>query len=290
MKLHSQSNFRLVLLTLFTAGLVAGAAQADIRETARTVFAANKEAVISLTAVVKVEVPGRSSQGQDVAVTGTVIGADGLTVVSAASINPVAALLEAAGEERTTTKPKVELTDIKYRLADGTEIPGRLVYKDRDLDLAFLVPNLKAGEASPKFASLAAKEGPKARELDEIISVTRLSKNMNHASAVSLGHIVATVTKPRTVYDFALNGTPTTGSPVFTGGGELLGFAMIHPNDSGASSAALRAMLSGGGEIVILPVGEVTGLVEFARKAAAKNEAKPAAETKPAAEAPEEAK
>lgn len=289
MKNHSQPTRRIFALALLTTAL-AGLAHADTRETARSVFAANKEAVINITATIKVEMPGRSSQGQDVAVTGTVIGADGLTVVSAASINPVAALFEAAGEERTTTKPKIELTDIKYRLADGTEVPARLVYKDKDLDLAYLVPNLKAGEAAPKFASLTVKEGPKARELDEIISVTRLAKSMSHASAVNLGQIVATVTKPRTVYDFALNGTPATGTPVFTAGGELLGFTMIHPTDSGASSATLRAMLSGGGEIIILPAGEVSGLVEVARKAAAKKETKPAAETKSAAETTEKTK
>jgi hypothetical protein len=41
---------------------------------------------------------------------------------------------------------------------------------------------------------------------------------------------------------------------------------------------AVRAMLAGAGEIIILPAGEVAGLVEQARKAAAKKEPK---ESKP---------
>ncbi len=274
-------NHRLILGVLVVS-LAAGTALADTKDTAKTVFAKNKEAVIKVTAVVKVEVPGRSSQGQDVEISGTVIGEDGLTVVSAASLNPVAALLDAAGDERIPNKPKVELTEIKYVLADGTEIPGRLVYKDKDLDLAFLVPDLKAGEAAPKFTMLEVKEGPKAHELDDIISLARLSKSMNHASSVVTGQIVAIVTKPRTVYDFAINGTATTGTPVFTNAGELLGFCVIHPLDPGADPATLRLMMSGGAgtEVVILPAGEVSGLVDSARKAAAKKEVKPVAEDK----------
>ena len=272
--------------------LVAGTALADTKDTARAVFEKNKEAVIKVTAVVKVEVPGRSSQGQDVEISGTVVGADGLTVVSAASLNPVAALLDAAGDERIPSKPKVELTEIKYVLADGTEIPGRLVYKDKDLDLAFLVPDLKEGEPAPTFASLEVKEGPTAHELDDIISLARLSQSMNHAPSVAIGRNVATITKPRTVYDFSLNGTPTTGTPVFTSTGELLGFCMIHPDDGGADPATLRAMMSGvaGGEIVILPASEVSGLVDSARKAAAKKETQPVAEDKPAKETADQGK
>jgi S1-C subfamily serine protease len=287
MKLIPPLRNQRLMLGVLAISLAAGSALADTKDTAKAVFAKNKEAVIKVTAVLKIEVPGRSSQGQDVEISGTVIGADGLTVVSAASINPVAALLDAAGDERIPNKPKVELTEIKYLLADGTEIPGRLVYKDKDLDLAFLVPDLKEGEPVPKFTSLEVKEGPTVHELDDIISLARLSKSMSHAPTVAIGQIVATVTKPRTVYDFSLNGTPTTGTPVFTSTGELLGFCMIHPDNGGADPAKLRAMMSGavGNEIVILPAGEVAGLVDSARKAAAKKEIKPADEDKPVKEA-----
>jgi hypothetical protein len=67
---------------------------------------------------------------------------------------------------------------------------------------------------------------------------------------------------------------------------------MIHPDDGGADPAKLRAMMSGvaGNEIVILPAGEVSGLVDSARKAAAKEETKPAAEDKPVKEAADKSK
>jgi len=280
MKLISHLNSHRLLLGVLTASLAAGTALADIKDTAKTVFTKNKDAVISVSAVIKMEIPGRGSKGQDVELCGTVIGADGLAVVSAASINPVEAVLDAVGDS-AGTKPKVQLTEIKYRLADGTEIPARLVYKDKDLDLAFLVPNLKEGEPAPKFTNIEVKEGPKAQELDDIIFVARLTKSMSHAPSIAIGQIVAIVTKPRTVYDYSLSTTPTTGTPVFTGTGELLGFSVNHHDDGGANPAKARAMITGdGGEIIILPAGEVAGLVDSARTAAAKKEAKPAAENK----------
>ena len=157
-RINQHWNRRLILGAL-TLTLAAGAALADTKETARAVFAKSKDAVIRVTAILKVEVAGRNSSSEDVEVSGTIIGDDGLAVVSASAINPVAAIVDAAGEERVSSKPKVELTQIKYRLADGTEVPARLVFKDKDLDLAYLVPDLKEGETAPKFTSLEVKEG-----------------------------------------------------------------------------------------------------------------------------------
>ena len=278
MKLNTTGwNRRLLGGLLATAMVASGAFAADTKEAGRAIFARAKDAVISVSAVVKVEMPGRGSEGQPIDVNCTIIGDDGLAVVSSAALNPVSAALDAISglsQDSMQSKPKVELTQIKYRLADATEVPARLVYKDKDLDIAFLVPDLKEGEKAPKFTSLEVKDGPKVQELDEIIAVTRLAKNMSYTPAVSLGHIVAVVKKPRTVYDFALNGTPSSGTPVFNTNGDLLGFMLQH-QDGGGDSMALRSMMMGGaGETVLLPAGEVAGLIDQARKAAAKKETK----------------
>lgn len=281
---------RRLWLGVLSVIFVTSIAMADIKDTAKATFAKTKEAVINISAVIKIEIPGRGSKGQEVETTGTVISDDGMVVVSAASINPVEAVLEAAGEN-AGTKPKVQLTEIKYRLADGTEIHGRLVYKDKDLDVAFLVPDLKTGETVPKFTSIEVKEGPKVHELDDVISVGRLSTSMSHAPTIVIGQILATISKPRTVYDYAAIGDPSTGTPIFTATGELLGFSMIHHEDGGVKAAKLRAMISGqSGDIIILPAGEVAGLMDSARKAAAKKETKPDAEDKPAKESADQSK
>ena len=263
-----------LLASVLTVGV---AHAADTKDTARAVFERNKNAVIMVSAVVKMEMSGRSGRSQDVELCGTVIGPDGLTLVSSATLNPAAAALDGlervGGEERLGSMPKADLSQVKYRLADGTEVPARLVYQDRDLDLAFLVPDLKEGEQAPKFTSLEVKPGPAARELDDAFCVTRLPRHMSYTPAVMIGHIVAVVTKPRTVYDFALTGTPIAGSPVFHGSGSLLGFMMIHR--IGGSTRALRALLGGTQEIVIMPAGEVAGLIDQARQAAAKQCDKP---------------
>ena len=268
-----QWNRHLLGGLLATALAAGGAHAADTKAAARATFTSVKDAVITVTAVLKMEVAGRGGKGQDLEMTGTVIGADGLTVVSATTLNPAIALLDnlekAGGDERLGAKPKVDLTEIQYRLADGTEVPARLVYQDKDLDLAFLVPDMKNGEKPPKFTSLEAKAGPKAQELDDAYCVTRLPKHMSYTPALMVGHIVAVLTKPRTEYDFAIAGTPIPGSPVFMGDGTLLGFMMLH-RDGGGSSRELRALLGGAGEIVVMPAAEVAGLIEQARKAAAK--------------------
>ena len=265
---------------LLAAGLAAGGAQAaDTKAVARATFASTKDAVISVTAVLKMEVGGRGARGQDVEMCGTVIGADGLTVVSATTLNPAIALLDnlekAGGDERLGGKPKVDLSQIQYRLADGTEVPARLAYQDKDLDLAFLVPDQKEGEKLPKFAVVEVKPGPTAQELDDAFCVTRLAKHMSYTPAVMIGQIVAVVTKPRTVYDFAITGTPVPGSPVFTGDGSLLGFMLMH-RDGGGGAREVRALLGGGGEIVIMPAADVAELIGQARKAAAKKPEKAA--------------
>ena len=261
---------------LLAAGLAAGGARAaDTKETARATYGRVKDAVITVTAVMKMEVGGRGGKSQDLEMSGTIIGADGLTLVSALTLNPASAVLDnldkMGGEERMGGKPKVELSQIKYRLADGTEIPARIAYQDKDLDLAFLVPDLKEGEKAPAFTFVEVRSGAQARELDDAFCVTRLPRHMSYTSAVMIGQIISVITKPRTVYDFAITGTPIPGSPVFTADGSLLGFMMMQRDGGGGGSAQeLRALLGGGGEIVIMPAAEVAGLIDQARKAAAK--------------------
>ncbi len=266
---------RPLLVGLLALGLAGGARAADSKETARATYNRVKDAVITVTAVMKMEVSGRSGRSQDMEMSGTVIGADGLTVVSAITLNPASAVLDnldrIGTDERVGGKPKVDLSQIKYRLADGTEVPARLAYQDKDLDLAFLVPDLQDGEKAPAFTFVEVKPGPQAKELDDAFCVTRLPRHMSYTPAVMMGQIIAVITKPRTVYDFALTGTPIPGSPVFTGDGTLLGFMMMQRDGGGAgSSQELRALLGGGGEIIILPAAEVSGLIDQARKAAAK--------------------
>jgi hypothetical protein len=265
MKHLLQPNVRLVT-GLLALGLAATTVRAADNEAARTVFNQNKDAIVSVTAVLKVEYGGQS-RDQEVETTGTVIGKDGLLVASATAVNPASALMEnfesRLGGESGAPKPKISLTDVKYRMPDGTEIPARIVFRDRDLDAAFLVPDLKEGEKPPAFTSVDVQNSAVGRELDEIVSVTRLAKNMSYTSAVMLGHICAVVTKPRTVYDFATHGTPTTGCPVFNPQGKLIGLTLIHRDVS--SDVGMM-----GAEIVVMPAAEIAGLVDQARKAAAK--------------------
>jgi len=64
--------------------------------------------------------------------------ATGLTVISLGEIDPRSAAGLAAQPNLRMEEP--DFKEVKLRLADGTEIPARIVMKDADLDLAFVAP------------------------------------------------------------------------------------------------------------------------------------------------------
>ncbi|MEY4387747.1 MAG: hypothetical protein RLY20_3030, partial [Verrucomicrobiota bacterium] len=154
--------------------------QAGDTSAAREVYTKTKDAIVSVTAVLKMEYGGQS-RDQEIETTGTIISSDGLMIASATTVNPASAALENFDSrygESGQSKPKISLTELKYRMPDGTEVPARVVFRDKDLDAAFLMPDLKDGEKAPTFTSVDPQKSAPAKELDEIVNVTRLAKNM----------------------------------------------------------------------------------------------------------------
>ena len=86
------------------------------------------------------------SMDESVETVGTVIDPSGLTVLSLGALNPGAMMNKmmgggGSGQERMEFGS--EPSDVKLRLADGKELPARIVLRDEDLDLAFLRPTTK---------------------------------------------------------------------------------------------------------------------------------------------------
>jgi hypothetical protein len=279
MKLITKSNSMPLLGGLVASWLALGATQAaDLTQTGRDLLAKYKDAVVSVSAMIKVDTSGLpvrmggGGEGQEIEICGTVVDPSGLTVVSYTTLNPVEAMTEGltvkVGDEETKLKIKTEITRLKMRVADGTEVSARVVFKDKDLDLAFIVPDPKEGEKAPKFTALEFKEGPSVKELDDLIFVTRLAKKLNYQPGLLLGRVVAVVTKPRTIFDFSIGGNVATAVPVFTPDGKLAGLVAIL-REEGA-----RRMGTAGFSVehVIMPAGDVAGLLDQAKKAAAKKE------------------
>ena len=213
----------------------------ELAEKGRAVFKSNQHSVVTVQLVVKSKISmtgmgGQSNESrQDV--TGTIIDAAGLTVVSLSATDPgqmFQNFVSSAGDEDSKMKVETELTDVKLLLIDGTEVPAEVVLRDRDLDLAFIRP--KAKLSSPLQAVDLSRAG-KAQLLDQVIALNRLGNAAGRAYAASVERISAIVERPRLFYVPESSVTTTAlGAPAFTLDGKILGlFVMRSIKGSGGS-------------------------------------------------------
>jgi hypothetical protein len=268
----------ITLLAATAAGLKAD--EQRTVESGRKLLKSSSNAIVGLTAIAKLQIKaGSNSTEKELKLdcASLIIDASGLAVTSLTNLNPQNALppmrAQGRGGEATPISFECELRGIKMRLADGSEVPARVVLKDDDLDLAFVAPNEPLSDANKKKIAVVALESGKAVQvLDSIIQLGRTSKEFNYAPAVQLGHVSAVLSKPRTYY---LGATSGLGTPVFGEQGRLIGmvtrFVSAEKESGGDSlSTALRTSQSGGAVRVILPTADIAKLVDQAKEAAKK--------------------
>jgi hypothetical protein len=199
-----------------------GAAADDIKAAARDVLSKNQDAIIQVKLTAKV-----GSVDQQIEVAGTVISPAGLTVVSDVSTNPRGLL--GGGEEGGRT----ETTDVKLVLKDGKEIPGKFVLRDRDLDLAFVMPK---DSKDLKLTHVKLEKTPVPEVLDELVYLHRLGKALNREVSVVLGRAEAVVKKPRVLIVPELwTGLQRLGCPVFDASGRAVGLVVMRRAGAGQS-------------------------------------------------------
>jgi len=274
------------LTAMFFASAVL-AQDKEIVDTARHLHKSSENAVVSISAMLKVTAEGVG--GASVQIGGgsekhmeaiaTIVDGSGLAVGSLSGLDPVSLVTSVkidVGGERRNVKLTGQLTDIKMRLADGTEVAGRLVLKDEDLDLAFIAPTQPLDEAAKaKISSVSVADASKDLDLlDSIIEIGRLGKDMNYQSTVRISRIVAKVTTPRTFY----LGADSVGCPVFDAAGKLAGIVAVHrkPDEAGGANGNVSV----GGSPVIIPVADIADLISQAKEEAAKPATKEAGASK----------
>ncbi len=277
------SNLALAVALAATLGLQTAPA-AELTQKARDVLARSQNALITVSALSKLDMSGSGlpiqigglGEAQESSCGGLVLDASGLTVVSYAALNPMEMMANAIkvkmgdGGDENAIKGKTELSRIQMRLADGTEIPARLVLKDKELDLAFLVPEPKEGEKVPALSCVKLAAAVAAKELDDIVVISRHGKDFGCQPIVEVGQITSVIAKPRPMYDLSVGGRP--GAAVFLPDGQVLGIV------AAAGGGGQGGMLSiGRMEMLVLPAAEVMKLADQARAAIAK---KPADEEK----------
>ncbi len=224
---------------LLAAAPLLAAGDEALVATARSVLEKNQAALVTVRQTVKIhmvyqgkEQAARESTSE---LAGTVLTPAGLTVVSDSSGEP-------SGSPRgANSAVDTEVTDVKLVFQDGREIPAHFVLRDRDLDLAFVMPE----DPATNLAFVPFTSDVSAKPLDDVIFLSLLGKNNNREVAVALGKVQAVLTKPRTLLavDF-LHGLRSLGCPAFSATGQVLGLVVLKPSaDQTSTAESLRDML-----------------------------------------------
>jgi hypothetical protein len=236
----------------------------DVGAQGREVMKKWEKAVIGVKLTMKMRMAEEGRQYQEEESTreirGTVIDPSGLVVCALSQADPTqmfAGFMEGQGG----SKWQVDITAVKLRLADGKEIPAKIVLRDKDLDVAFVRPTEK--QAAPLTAVDLAGSSP-VSVLDEVVVLERLGEVANRAPAVTLDRIAAIMEKPRLLYvPGPLGQMSSLGCPVFTPDGKVVGVlvARVLSAAGGAVSDEDMGMMA-----VILPAADA---LEVAKQAPA---------------------
>lgn len=230
---------RAVVMTALMVSLASAAlAQTpEERASARETVAKHGNAVVFILGTTKVRVNqgGRETQNQDSRIQAlvTIIDNAGLGVMSLTSLDPsdllTAQLSRGRGAGGAVTV-SAESSDLRYRMADGKEIPVRVVLRDKDLDLAFLRPVEKPAEPMPAIDMA----GVRPLALDPVVALQRAGEVAGWQSTALLLTVQAVVEKPRT---FLILTGGAVGSAVFDTRGRFVGVVLLLKNEAANTNA-----------------------------------------------------
>jgi len=218
----------------------------------RELLARHGNAVVTVRLAMKVRVAmeGREEQEEESTkeVLATLLDPRGLAVCSLTDADP-SLVAEQMMADRPNFKMQMDITDLKLRLADGKELPAKIVLRDRDLDLAFVRAMEVPAQPLPAIdlATSAATD-----LLEDVFVLSRLNETANRAPAVALDSIGAIIQKPRLMY------VPNTqsgdlGCPVFDTSGRVIGILVNRfPPTMSRTTDSSQAPL-----VVILPAADV---------------------------------
>ncbi len=201
------------------------------RAAARDVVRQKADAVVMVMATLKIRASLAGQEqtiDQQAQANGTVLDRTGLTVLSLSTLEPdelMARSLSARMRPGTKVDVSSEPSGIRMHLADGREIPAKLVLRDEDLDLAFIKP------AEP-LSPAAAWVGPPLAQpsiLDLVFVIQRTPEATGWATAAAFGTVQFVLDKPRLYYQVALPGIGGSllGSPVFDSAGRFVGIVVM---------------------------------------------------------------
>lgn len=259
-RLHRSITLSLMAGVLSISGGVASAD--ELAEQGRAILAKHQEAVVTIQMVLKQKMSfGGQSQDNEskTETTGTVIGEDGLTVVSLSETDPssiIESMMGGMGGQLGNLNIDTEISDVKILKKDGSEIDAEVILRDKDLDLAFIRPITKPDSAMP-YVALEDSGAPEL--LDQVIALNRLGRVAGRVHSASVERVEAIVERPRTFYIPGDEATLTgMGSPAFTLDGKIIGIFVVRAIKT--SDGGLMGMMSGRQDnmtSIILPASDI---------------------------------
>jgi hypothetical protein len=161
----------------------------------------------------------------------TVIGASGLTMTSLSSVDPRSIFESMRSQLKTGADPvelgKTEYKNLRLRMADGTEIPAKILWKDVDHDLVLLAPDgAAASNRAFTFVDLShATES--ASVLGTYYHLSRTGEEFQRVLLVRASTVIGIVERPRRLLLVSTDMYPDTlGCPVFDADGRVLGISL----------------------------------------------------------------
>jgi len=243
---------RHVVLAVMTAVVLicCAAGAGELEDQGRAILERHQKAVVTVQLVVKQKLSmggmGAQEDESKSEATGFVIAPDGLTVLALSATDPTSLIenmMSGMGEMASRLKVDSDIADVKILLDDGTEIPAKVVLRDKDLDLAYVRP-LEAPRAPLPAIDLGGAAEPAI--LEPVITLNRLGKVAGRTCAVSVERIQAIIRKPRTFYVPGKDPTHSgAGSPVFTADGKVVGMIAVRTIKT-EGRGGLGAMFGGG--------------------------------------------
>ena len=198
----------------------------------RSVVAKSGPGVITVSVVIKTSY---SPEQSELETPGLVVDPSGLVVVTNMSIDPMASMGSLMGTEAAGVSTSV--VSAKFLLADGSEVPAKLVLRDKDRNLAFLRP---LHPLSSSLVALDFKGNTATAQLaDPVLIVGRLGKTGGRAASITEERLTAVLQKPRTLYGLSYMMVTHLGEAAFTEKGELLGMVSLKV---AKSKSSLRSM------------------------------------------------
>ncbi len=195
---------------------------------------------VRLTVVLKVSLNGRNAPPSEstVDVNGTVITPEGVTVTSLNAVDPKM-IFESMRSQMGPSAMGADLLGsevkaLRLRLADGREIPARILGREPALDIVLIGPAAPAPAGGATYTFVDLRESPDAATvLGTCFHLVRLGDALQRPAVVRPGAIIAVLERPSRRFlvdtDFHADGL---GCPVFDAQGRVLGICLRQLVDS----------------------------------------------------------